>query len=273
MHNPLKPTKARLRDVKTENIDTRTYTLDVRDGYPKNVQPGQFNMLGYPGIGEAPISFSAISGNGEMQHTIKAVGLATRFLEHFNKGTDVLVRGPYGRGWPMQAAANKDLVLIAGGIGLAPLRPVIREVIARRKDFGNVAVLFGARNENSVIFSDEFATWQQAGIDLQIAVDELVTRKPWKYGTGLITVLVDGLELAPERTVAFICGPELMMRFVCRGLLLKGVAPSELYVSLERRMKCGIAQCGHCQHVGLFVCKDGPVFPYSQVDGLYDGLL
>jgi NAD(P)H-flavin reductase len=272
--NPLKPVRAVLKDVKNENVDIKTYTLEVREGYtPGGARPGQFNMLGYPGIGEAPISFSALPENGELRHTIRAVGMATRFIEKLEKGVEVLVRGPYGRGWPMEAAQGKDLVLIAGGIGLAPIRPVIIEVMKRRQDFGKVFVLFGARNETGLIYTDEYKTWQQAGIAVEVTVDELVTKKPWKYNLGLITGLVDKLELNTEKTIAFVCGPELMMRFACRGLMLKGVPSSDLYVSLERRMKCGIAQCGHCQHVGLFVCKDGPVFSYSQVEGLYDGLL
>lgn len=271
--NPLKPIKAVLKDVRNENIDIKTYTLEVHDGYPKGSRPGQFNMLGYPGIGEAPISFSALSDNGELEHTIRAVGMATRFIEKLGKGAEVLVRGPYGRGWPVETAKGKDLVLVAGGIGLAPIRPVIREVVKRRQDFGNVQVLFGARNETGLIYIDEYEKWQQAGITVEVTVDELVTKKPWKYNLGLITGLVDKLELNADNTIAFVCGPELMMRFVCRGLMLKGVPASALSVSLERRMKCGIAQCGHCQHAGLFVCKDGPVFPYREVEGLYDGLL
>lgn len=273
MLNPLKPMKAVLKDVKEENVDIKTYTLEVGNGYPGGSSPGQFNMLGYPGIGEAPISFSALSHNGEIGHTIRAVGMATRFIEKLEKGVSVLVRGPYGRGWPMEAAKGKDLVLVAGGIGLAPLRPVINEIMERRTDFGAVSVLFGARNEKGLIYTGEYKAWQKAGISLGISVDELATRKPWKYNVGLITTLVDKLELSPERVVAFVCGPEIMMRFVIRGLMIKGVSASDIYVSLERRMKCGVAQCGHCQHVGLFVCKDGPVFSYREVEGLYDGLL
>ncbi len=271
--NPLKPFRAVLKDVKDENPEVRTYTLSVQDGYPEGGRAGQFNMLGYPGIGEAPISFSGLSNDGDVQHTIRAVGMATRFIEHFEKGNSLLVRGPYGKGWPVHEARGRDLVLAAGGIGLAPLRPVIAEVMKRRGDFGSVTVLFGARNEHGLIYTDEYKTWQESGIALHITVDELVTGQPWSHGVGLITVLLDRLGLNPVRTVAFVCGPELMMRFLCRGLMLRGVPASNLWVSLERRMKCGIAQCGHCQHVGLFVCKDGPVFPYKQVEGLYDGLL
>jgi sulfhydrogenase subunit gamma (sulfur reductase) len=271
--NPLKPIQAVLAGVKDENVDIKTYTLRVSDGYPDGSKPGQFNMLGYPGIGEAPISFSALSHNGEIGHTIRAAGMATRFLEKMEKGAAVLVRGPYGRGWPMEAAKGKDLVLLAGGIGLAPLRPVILEVMKQRADFGAVSVLFGARNENGLIYVDEYSAWQEAGISVLITVDELVTNKPWKHQVGLITGPVASMQMEAGKTVCFICGPEIMMRFVCRGLMLKGLPAADLYVSLERRMKCGIAQCGHCQHAGLFVCKDGPVFSYPEIAGLYDGML
>lgn len=270
--NPLRPFKALLKDIKDENADVKTYRVQVSDGSLKTAKPGQFNMLGYPGIGEAPISFSSLGENGEIEHTIRAVGMATRFIEKMQKGSEILLRGPYGRGWPMDAAKGNDLLLVAGGVGLAPVRPVIREVVRNRSDFGEVSLLFGSRNENGLLFTDEYKEWRKS-FSFQITVDELVTKKPWKHHVGLITVLLDKLKLNAEKTIAFVCGPEMMMRFVCRGLMFKGVPASNLYVSLERRMKCGIAQCGHCQHVGLFVCKDGPVFSYREVTGLMDGML
>lgn len=272
--NPLKPIKAVLTGIKDEAADVKTYRLQVGDVLAKPSRPGQFNMVGYPGIGEAPISFSSLSRKigGEIEHTIRAVGMATHFVEKFKTGGEILVRGPYGRGWPMAEVKGKDLVLVGGGIGLAPLRPVIQEVIKNRSDYGNVFILFGARNENGLLFTDEYKEWQKA-ISFKVTVDELVAKKPWKHRVGLITGLIDELKLNVDKTIAFICGPEMMMRFVCKGLSLKGLPAADMYVSLERRMKCGIGQCGHCQHVGLFVCKDGPVFSYKNVAGLYDGML
>ncbi len=272
MNNPLKPIPAVLKEVKDETADVKTFTMRVNDGFPKTISPGQFNMLGYPGIGEAPISFSGLRENGEIEHTIRSVGLATRFIEKMTKGEEILIRGPYGRGWPMEAIKGKDLLVVAGGVGLAPLRPVIEHVLAKRDDFGQVFLLYGSRNEKNLLFQNEYKKWAKA-FSFQITVDELVTKAPWKHNVGLITVLLDKASLDIEKTVAFVCGPELMMRFICRGLLLKGVPGADIYVSLERRMRCGIAQCGHCQHVGLFVCRDGPVFPYTQVAGLFDGML
>lgn len=270
--NPLKPYTAVLKEVRDENSEVKTYTLKAGDGFPMSPLPGQFNMLGYPGIGEAPISFSAVGEDGEFQHTIRAVGMATRFLERMERGSEMLIRGPYGRGWPMDRARGKDLLLVAGGIGLAPLRPVIREIISKRNGFGKVSLLYGSRTEKDLLYMNEYSEWQKF-LSFELTVDELVTRKPWKHHVGLITELLNSLAITMEQTLAFVCGPEMMMRFICRGLLLKGLPAADMYVSLERRMKCGIAQCGHCQHVGLFVCKDGPVFPYREVAGLYDGML
>ena len=270
--NPLKPMKAVLTDVRDENSDVKTYRLKVGDGFSRSAAAGQFNMLGYPGIGEAPISFSGIGEDGEIEHTIRAVGMATRFIERMRKGSEMLIRGPYGRGWPLGAAKGKDLLLVAGGVGLAPIRPVIRQIMKNRADFGEVTLLIGSRNDEGLIFTNEYSAWQKA-MSVEITVDELVTKKPWNYRVGLITALLNRVKMKAENAVAFICGPELMMRFICRALLLKGAAAGSLSVSLERRMRCGIAQCGHCQHVGFFVCRDGPVFPYKQVEGLFDGLL
>jgi NAD(P)H-flavin reductase len=270
--NPLKPIKVRLKEVKDENADVKTYTLQVNHHGVAEYRPGQFNMVGYPGIGEAPISFSSLGRDGEIEHTIRAVGMATRFMQRMKKGGHVLLRGPYGRGWPMEAMRGKDLLLIAGGIGLAPIRPIIRHVIEHRQDYGTVSVLIGSRNEKGLIFTDEYPSWRES-MSLHITVDESTTGETGDYRVGLITSLLDSVKFTAEKTIALVCGPEIMMRFVSRGLLLKNMSPSDIHVSLERRMKCGIAQCGHCQHVGLFVCKDGPVFSYREVSGLYDGML
>lgn len=280
--NPVKPIKAHIKDIQSEIEDVKTYTLSVDGSFA--AVPGQFNMVGYPGVGEAPISFSSIVRSGCFEHTIKSVGRVTDFLDNFKKGDELLLRGPYGRGWPLNEAQGKDILLIAGGVGLAPIRPVIQTILNRRKSFGDVSLLYGARNEKNVLFMDEFDTWEDE-ISLYLTVDEVTQHPPisplgkggskggWKHNVGLVTDLLDKVSIKPDNTFAFICGPEIMMRFICRRLLMMGIAQSRLYVSLERRMKCGIAHCGHCQHFGLFVCKDGPVFSYKGVRGLPDGML
>jgi NAD(P)H-flavin reductase len=268
--NRLKPVKARIKDIKSETDEVKTYVLSTGDSF--EALPGQFNMVGYPGVGEAPISFSSLVHNGYFEHTIKAVGRATKFLDGLKIKDELLLRGPYGRGWPLNKARGKDILLVTGGVGIAPIRPVIQIVLEKRELFGDVSLIHGARNEKNVIFMDEFDKWKK-GISLYLTVDEVMKAKAWKHHTGLVTDLLDKVKISSDNTFVFVCGPEIMMRFICRGLLMMGIAQSRIYVSLERRMKCGIAHCGHCQHFGLFVCKDGPVFSYKDVRGLPDGLL
>jgi sulfhydrogenase subunit gamma (sulfur reductase) len=276
--NQLRPIKARIRDIKTEAEEVKTYNLSIKSSFA--AIPGQFNLVGFPGVGESPISFSSVVRNGYFDHTIKAVGRVTRFLDGLKEGDELLLRGPYGKGWPLNITKGKDILLIAGGVGLAPLRPVVQEVLEKRELFGEVSLIYGARNEKNVLFMDEFDKWKK-GVSLFLTVDELTQQPPayppgkgvWKHNIGLVTDLLDEVKIKPDNTIAFVCGPEIMMRFICKGLLMMGLMQSSIYVSLERRMKCGIAHCGHCQHFGLFVCKDGPVFSYKDVRGLPDGLL
>jgi NAD(P)H-flavin reductase len=268
--NQLKPLKARIKDIKLEAEDIKTYTLSIEGSFA--AIPGQFNMVGYPGVGEAPISFSSIVRDKCFEHTIKTVGRVTGLLNGLKKGDKLLIRGPYGRGWPVNNAKGRDILLIAGGVGLAPIRPVVQMILDKRELFGDVSLIYGARNEKNALFMNEFDKWGE-GISLHLTVDEVAQASAWKHNVGLVTDLLDMLRIKPDNTVAFVCGPEIMMRFICRGLLMMGIAQSSVYVSLERRMKCGIAHCGHCQHFGLFVCKDGPVFSYKEVRGLPDGLL
>jgi sulfite reductase subunit B len=275
--NQLKPIKAKIKDIRKETEDVRTYILSLKKSF--KAKPGQFNMVGYPGVGEAPVSFSSVIYDNCFDHTIRAVGSVTKFLDGFKKGDEVFLRGPYGRGWPINEGKGKDVLLIAGGLGIAPVRPVVQMVLNNRGLFGDVSLIYGARNEKNVLFMNEYIEWGKR-ISIYLTVDE-VSHPPlakgrskggWKHNVGLVTELLDRVKISPERTIVFICGPEIMMRFVCRDLLILGIRESRMYVSLERRMKCGIAHCGHCQHSGLFVCKDGPVFSYNEVKGLPDGL-
>ncbi len=292
--NQLKPIKAYIKDIKLEAEEVKTYTLIAE--YSFVAKPGQFNMVGYPGVCEAPISLSSIVRNDCFEHTIKAVGRVTNFLNSLEKGDELHFRGPYGRGWPLNEARGRDILLIAGGVGLAPIRPVVQTTLNKRDLFNDVSLIYGARNEKNILFTNEFNGWEK-GISLYLTVDEVLHHLPesplarrgsnpslfplskgeskggWQYHIGLVTDLLDKIKINPDNTVAFVCGPEIMMRFICRGLIMMGIIPSRIYVSLERRMRCGIAHCGHCQHFGLFVCKDGPVFSYKEVKGLSDGVL
>jgi len=271
LKNPFRPLKAVITDIKSETGDVKTYGISV-DGTLYNPKPGQFNMLGYPGVGEAPISFSSIFSDNKFEHTVRTVGRVTRFIEKFKEGDEIFVRGPYGTSWPLNKSVGGDIILIAGGLGLAPIRPVIRKILGERGSFGRVTLIYGARSPAEMLFRDEIKVWRKA-IEVLLTVDEVPSDNTWDYHIGLVTELLDDTASVPERTVALICGPEIMMRFVSRGLFLKGFLPSRVYVSLERRMKCGIGQCGHCQHGSVFVCKDGPIFLYRDVKMFPDGLL
>ncbi len=271
MKTPLFPQKAIITGLKKETEDTKTFSLSFEDS-SYAAQPGQFNMVGYPGVGEAPISLSSIVSEGKFQHTIRNVGRVTKFIDKCEEGDVMHIRGPYGTYWPLDNATGNDILLIAGGVGFAPLRPVVQEILRKRDSFGKVTVIYGARSPDNMLFMSEVDTWRK-DIEVYLTVDEVPPQIQWDHDVGLVTKLLDKATFNPVKTFAFICGPEIMMLFVSRGLSIRGFLPSKVYVSLERRMKCGIAQCGHCQHGSKFVCKDGPVFVYRDVNRLADGLL
>lgn len=271
MRTPLFPLKAIITDVKKETGDVRTYSL-LPENFYYRAKPGQFNMIGFPGVGEAPISLSSVVSEGKFQHTIRAVGRVTRFMERFGKGDEIHFRGPYGSYWPLEDARGEDVLIVAGGVGIAPLRPVIQEILNMRNSFGKVTLIYGSRTPDNILFMSEIEMWGKE-IEVFLTVDEIPPKMRWNYDIGLVTQLIDKSAVDPLKTFAFICGPEIMMLFVSKGLFLRGFLPSRVYVSLERRMRCGIAQCGHCQHGSKFVCKDGPVFLYKDISRLPDGLL
>lgn len=255
-----------LMKMKNENLDTFTVWLKP-DGQaePMEFLPGQFNMLYVFGIGEVPIS---ISGNpedrGELVHTIRAVGSVTHGLKRLPRGGQVGVRGPFGTSWPIQEAETKDVVLIAGGIGLAPLRPALYRIINQRKKYGKVVLLYGARMRKDLIFQKELASLQHRGdFDLDVIVD--YADEKWNGNVGVVPSLISKAQFNPAHTVAMICGPEVMMRFTINELTKEGVHPSSIYLSMERNMKCGLGLCGRCQFMPHFICKDGPIFSYEQI--------
>jgi NAD(P)H-flavin reductase len=272
MKNLLTPIKTTVASIKEETHDTKTYVLSADSGEFSGFAPGQFNMVGLPGAGEAPISLSSLSEDGSVHHTVRAVGRLTTYMERLGPGDAVFIRGPYGRGWPVDEARGRDLIIVGGGLGLAPLRPVVQSVMKERGSFGRVALAYGARDPQELIYRDELDGWQ-GSIKVLLTVDNVPKGEKWPHATGLVTELIEQAEFDPAGAVAFVCGPEIMMRFVARRLLSAGLEPDSIYVSLERRMKCGVGQCGHCQHGSAFVCKDGPVFRYPDVSPFPDGLL
>jgi NAD(P)H-flavin reductase len=257
------PRLFRVVERREETHDTVTLLLEPRDGRPLRHAAGQFTMLDAFGVGEVPISISGDPTRaGLLEHTVRDVGAVTRALVRSRPGDVLGVRGPYGTGWRVADAAGGDLVVVAGGIGLAPLRPALLEVLDRRADFGRVALLVGARTPDDLLFADQLTAWA-AEVDVQVTVD--VGGPGWSGRVGLVTSLLPLVGFDPQRTRALVCGPEVMMRFVATALLDRGVPPSRVRLSMERNMRCGTGLCGHCQLRELFLCVDGPVLPYDRL--------
>jgi NAD(P)H-flavin reductase len=227
-------------------------------------EPGQFTMLYKPGVGEIAISVSGdpATRDGSLTQTIRDVGAVSRALTGTQPGDVIGVRGPFGRGWGLDQAASRDLVIVAGGVGLAPLRPVLLGAMARRRDFGRIVLVVGSRSPAEFLFKDQLAAWaDEPGLEVLLTIDQPATG--WGGQVGFVTEPLSTLQIDARRTIAFICGPEPMMRFSANVLLAKQVAASDIRISLERNMQCGIGLCGHCQLGPLLVCRDGPVVDYE----------
>lgn len=263
--DPMQPQPARLRRSLKETPDTFTLVLDPPEGEFRWA-PGQFNMMYVFGIGEAPISISGDPGRpGELVHTIRAVGSTTRAMQQMRAGDFVGVRGPFGTPWPVELGHGRDLVIVAGGIGLAPLRPVVYEVLAHRERFGRVVLLYGARTPHDMLYPTELKRWRSRfDMEVELTVDR--GTPAWRASVGVVTKLVERAPFDPRSALALVCGPEVMIRFVALTLQKRGVDAEEIYVSMERNMRCAIGFCGHCQFGPHFVCKDGPVFPFARVE-------
>jgi NAD(P)H-flavin reductase len=257
---------ARVTKVDKETYDTFSLTMEPLNGQGlAPFSPGQFSMLYVFGVGELPISISGDPHEpGSLTYTVRSVGRATDALVKRLPGDTVRIRGPFGRPWPLEAARGKDVIVVAGGIGLAPLRPAIYHLLRRREDFVRVVLLYGARSPKDLLYRKQLAGWGRLS-DLQVltTVDYGGTR--WRGHVGVVTTLFRFLRLHPAQTVAFTCGPEIMMRYVVRELLARGLADSDIHLSMERNMKCAVGSCGHCQLGPYFVCKDGPIFTYQQM--------
>jgi len=258
LRGAMAPVPYRVRSREQETIDTWTFELDPL-AEAVAPQPGQFDMLYAFGVGEVPISTSGTHDDGVLTHTIRAVGAVTQSLCALDEGDVVGVRGPFGNEWPLAAAAGGDLVVVAGGIGLAPLRPAIRHALADRADYGTVSVLLGARTPGDLLFVREVEGWRSR---LDAEVDVTVDAAPhgWHGRVGLVTELIPRATFDPANVSAFVCGPEIMMVFVVRALVERGVPIERIWISMERNMRCGVGHCGHCQLGPTLICRDGPVF-------------
>ena len=270
--DPYLPYTAVIRAYRNESPSIFTLDLCFNDPVVQqsfSFYPGQFNMLYLYGVGEVAISISSDPDNTEVvSHTIRAVGRVTKAMHALREGDEVGVRGPYGNGWPLAAARGKDIVIVTGGLGCAPTVSVINYIFARRKDFGAIKIFQGVKHSDDLIFRNQYASWQQQpDTEIYIAADKAGPKWPWTV--GYVTDLIASLSLNPANTVAMMCGPEGMMHAAVLALVQQGVDEEVIFLSMERNMECGIGQCGHCQYGGLFICKDGPVFAYSQIKALF----
>ena len=269
--DPMLPQPYSVREVVKETADTFTLTLEPSNGTGADrFQPGQFSMLWVIGVGELPISISGHPAQHDrLVYTVRSVGQATHALVSHEVGDGVGVRGPFGTGWPVDLAQGRDVLVIAGGIGLAPLRPVIYEVLHNREKYGRLVILYGARSPRDLLYRKELAAWARHR-DTQVLVTVDYGGLSWRGHVGVVTTLFKYARLQPARSVAMACGPEIMMRFVARDLETHGLARENIYLSLERNMKCAVGFCGHCQYGPHFICKDGPIFSYDRMRPLLE---
>jgi len=265
--NPWHTRRVRIAEIIPELAGVATYRMilePAEEAAAYDFAPGQFNMLYVPGLGESAISHSGDPAvRGEMWHTIREAGNVTRALARLPVGATLGLRGPFGTSWPVEELTGRDVVIVAGGIGLAPLRPLLYTLLHRRGEFGRISLLTGARTADGLLYSGEYDRWSR-DMDLQLTVDRATPG--WTGPVGVVTLLLQRLKLPdPGNTRIVTCGPDVMMQYVARTAEGRGIAAEHIRVSLERNMQCAAGLCGHCQLGPEFVCQDGPVFRYDQV--------
>ncbi len=269
--DPMIPSPFVVQRVRRETADTYTLDLVPPEGpadFP--FAPGQFNMLYAFGVGEVPISISGDPARPKtLIHTVRDVGRVTHAICRLKKGEALGVRGPFGTPWPLAAAPGNDVIILAGGLGLAPLRPAIYYLLNQRPLFGNLELIYGARTPADLLYRRELERWR-GRFDLRVHVTVDSAAGDWRGNVGVVTNLIGRARFDAPNTVALVCGPGLMMRFTVMELLGRGLAPRQIFVSMERNMKCGLGLCGHCQWGPFFICKDGPVFPFDRIKDWFD---
>lgn len=266
---PLTPSLHRVVSRRREAADVVSLVLEPLFGEPIRYKAGQFNMLTAFGVGEIAVSVSsAPTMEKVLEHTVRDVGAVSHALCETPEGAVIGVRGPFGTDWGVESLIERleveDVVVVVGGIGLAPLRGAVVDLAAalsERTGGGRVVLLIGARSPDQLIYLDDVARWTSLGVEVRTTVD--MADPSWKGPVGIVTTLVKSEELDPQRTTALLCGPEVMIRFTARALIEKGLAPEKVFVSLERNMQCGVGWCGHCQLGPLLLCRDGPVVSYT----------
>jgi NAD(P)H-flavin reductase len=267
---PMLPHIYQVQRVIRETHDT--FTLELLPTTRSHHFPfvaGQYNMLYVFGVGEVPISISGDPTKSKLLvHTTRSVGSVTNAMYRLKKGDTIGVRGPYGTAWPVGKAIGNDVVIVAGGIGLAPLRPAVYQLLSRREKFGKIVILYGTRTPADILYRRELEQWRSRfDMEVYITVDRAMSG--WRGSVGVVTTLIPKAPFDPSNSLAMVCGPEIMMRFTVSELQKRGIKTDDIYVSLERNMKCGIGLCGHCQYGPAFICKDGAVFSYSDIKHLF----
>ncbi len=267
------PVMARLLKVEQMTTLEKLFTLQLPGGRSLGNEPGQFVEASLMGIGEAPfvVTSSPSRSNGIFELCIRRVGDLTNALHRLVPGDVIGVRGPFGHGFPIGKMRGKDILFAAGGMGLPPLRSLINQVLDERGAYGRVIILYGTKNPAEILFKKELEEWAgRDDVEFHMSVDR--ADEEWTGNVGVITTLFPKITINPRNTVAATCGPPIMYRFVLMEMLGKGIPETQIHLSLERRMKCGVGKCGHCQINDLYCCQDGPVFTYSQIKGLEEAL-
>jgi len=259
-----------IKRVVNETYDT--FTLDlIPAGHQDDVRfvPGQFNMVYAFGAGEVPISISGDPADStRLVHTVRAVGGVTNLIRSMKTGDSLGIRGPFGTGWPVDQAIGGDVVIVAGGIGLAPLRPAVYYLLTNRDKYNKISLLYGTRTPDDLLYRQQLKKLRaRFDLDLEITVD--AAGGEWHGNVGVVTTLIGKAPFDPSHSVAMVCGPEVMMRFTVMELQKRGVADDRIFVSMERNMKCGVGLCGHCQMGPTFICKDGPVYRYDSIKDIF----
>lgn len=261
--------------IRVEKLTNREKVFEFRfdDGKELGQKPGQFVEISLFGIGEAPISVtSSPTHKGSFELAVRATGNVTNKLHSLEKGAKVGIRGPFGNGFPLDTLKGQDILFVAGGIGLFPLRSLINYVMDNRKDYGEVTCLFGCRSPEERLFVEQLDEWaSRKDIRFMETVDRCAD-DTWKGNVGVITTLFKNVTCDPEKTYTIVVGPPIMYRFVIKECLNKGLTDDHIIMSLERRMKCGVGKCGHCQINGVYCCQEGPVFTYQQVKALKEAV-
>jgi anaerobic sulfite reductase subunit B len=263
---PMAPRPFRVVRRRRETADTWTLELEPVAGGQLDFVPGQFTMLYAFGVGEVPISICGERG-GPLVHTVRAVGAVTEAICASRPGAVLGVRGPFGRGWPIEEALGLDVVVAAGGIGLPPLRPALYECLRRRSEYGDVVLLYGSRTPADIVYRREVERWRSR-FDLEVDVTVDRGEGGWRGKVGVVPKLISLARFDPASTVALVCGPEIMMRLAAQALLERGVPAERIHVSMERNMRCALGHCGHCQFGPTLICRDGPVYRWAELEQL-----